>query len=198
MQVPQPEAPSDDEAAKYARELRRWRERRGLSKKALAELMANDRTYVSHIEGCSLAPTEDFTRRAEDALNAGGALWGRWQALTAARALTDPPATLPSVDRDLRTVEFVAWLADHSSTDFRATYEAVAALAHRLDGQSTSAHHARSHERANVSRADVAAAIATYYGSPPGSDGRHSLYRASVAGIDLTLSILVEPSWLGS
>jgi transcriptional regulator with XRE-family HTH domain len=197
MQVPQPEALTDDEAAEYARELRRWRERRGLSKKALAELMAYDRTYVSHIEGRSLAPTEDFTRRAEDALNAGGALWGRWQALTAARALTDPPAP-PPVDRELRTVEFVAWLADHSATDFRATYEAVAALAHRLDGESTSTHHARSHERANVSRADVAAAIATYYGSAPANDGGHSLYRANVAGTDLTLSVLVEPSWLGA
>lgn len=193
----QPEAPAEHEAAKYAGELRRWRERRGLSKKALAEQLAYDRSYVSHIEGCNLAPTEDFTRRAEEVLNTGGALWSQWEALTATRGLTDEPATPPPVARDLRTVEFVAWLAEHSSTAFRETYDSVAALAHHLDAESVAAQHARSHERASVTRADIAAAIAAYYEPAATNDGTATLYRASVAGADLLLSVLADPAWLG-
>lgn len=192
MQRPQSEAPTE-----YAGELRRWRERRGLSKKALAEQMAYDRSYVSHIEGCNLAPTEDFTRRAEEVLNTGGALWGRWLALAAARGLTEESSTPPPVARDLRTIEFVAWLAEHSSTPFRETYDSVAALAHLLDSESMAAQHAKSQERAAVTRADVAAAIAAYYEPAATNDGASTLYRANVDGADLLLSVLVDPTWLG-
>ena len=198
MQVPQPEAPSEHEAAGYARELRRWRELRGLSMRALAELMAYDRSYVSHIEGCNQPPTEHFTRRAEEVLNAGGALWGQWEALTTARALTVDGES-PVSSRELRTAEFVAWLADHSASSFREAYDAVAAQAHRLDAESPSALSDRGHERARVTRAQVADAIATYYqGMPDGDDRRHRLYRARVDGVELALSVLVEPSWLGA
>ena len=197
MQSPQTEASADHEAAEYADELRRWRERRGLSKKALAEQMAYDRSYVSHIEGCNLAPTADFTRRAEEVLNTGGALWGQWQALTTARGLTDDTSTPPPPTRDLRTVEFVAWLAAHSSTPFRETYDDVAALAHRLDAESVAAQHARGHERAGVTRADIASAIAAYYEPTPARDGAPGLYRANIDGADLLLSVLADPAWLG-
>jgi transcriptional regulator with XRE-family HTH domain len=69
----------------YADELARWRELRGLSKRGLATLMTYDRSYVSQIEGCHMPPTEDFTRRAEAVLDAGGALWQRWEAYEAAK-----------------------------------------------------------------------------------------------------------------
>lgn len=196
MQSPQAEADVERGAADYADELRRWRERRGLSKKALAEQMAYDRSYVSHIEGRNLAPTEDFTRRAEEVLNTGGALWSRWHDLTAARGLTEEPAAPPPA-RDLRTVEFVAWLAEHSSATFRETYDAVAALAHHLDSESVAAQHARAHERASVARADLAAAIAAYYEPTMTGGGRSRLYRASVDRAELLLSVLVDPAWLG-
>ena len=42
----QPEAPTDHESSEYARELRRWREQRGLSKKGLAQLMAYELPFV--------------------------------------------------------------------------------------------------------------------------------------------------------
>jgi transcriptional regulator with XRE-family HTH domain len=189
---------AEHEASAYARELRRWREQRGLSMRALAELMAYDRSYVSHIEGCNLFPTEHFTRRAEDVLNAGGALWGRWEELVAARAGITRPASPPPVCRVLRTAEFVAWLADHSSSGFRDTYDAVATLAHRLESVSLSSQHAREHERASVSREQVAEALARYYRLTPDGDGSLRLYRARVDAANLVLSVLVEPSWLGA
>jgi transcriptional regulator with XRE-family HTH domain len=198
MQDPQLDAPAEHETSAYASELRRWRQRRGLSMRALAELMAYDRSYVSHIEGCNLSPTEHFTRRAEEVLNAGGALWGRWEELVAARADTTRPTSPPPVGRVLRTAEFVAWIADHSSASFQDTYDAVATLAHRLESESPAAHQAREHERANVSREQVATALDSYYQTILDADGPGRLYRARVDAAELVLSVLVESSWLGA
>jgi transcriptional regulator with XRE-family HTH domain len=196
MQRPSSEV-GTGEANAYADELRSWRERRGLSKRALADLMAYDRTYVSHIEGCNLVPTEDFTRRAETALDAGGALWRRWDALLAARS-SRPPRTARRDDRELRTADFVAWLADHSASDFRETYDAVAAAFDRLDhGRSADRRH-RAYRRASVPRAAVASALTRYYEDAGEAHGVQ-LYRASVgqgAG-EIVLSVLVEPTALG-
>jgi transcriptional regulator with XRE-family HTH domain len=83
-------------AGRYAEELRRWREQRGLSKRALAQRMAYDRTYVSHIEGGHFQPTEDFTRRAEKALATGGVLWSCWQSYAVARSLRERRASPPT------------------------------------------------------------------------------------------------------
>lgn len=41
--------------------------------------MGFDPSYVSHIEGRRHRPTEDFARRAEAVLGAGGAIWRRFQ-----------------------------------------------------------------------------------------------------------------------
>lgn len=78
-------------AAAYGAELRRWRERRGLSKPDLARSMAYDRSYVIHIEALRCPPTERFTRQAEAALDCGGALWARWEAWREARWGDTPP-----------------------------------------------------------------------------------------------------------
>jgi hypothetical protein len=166
--------------------------------RALAEQMAYDRSYVSHIEGCNLSPTEHFTRRAEDVLNAGGALWGQWEELVAARADTTRPPSPPPVGRVLRTADFVAWIADHSSMSLQDTYDAVATLAHRLESEPPAAHHAREHERANVSREHVATALAAYYQPTLEGDGPGRLYRARVDSTELVLSVLVESSGLGA
>src|SRR6266498_5726769 len=124
----------EEAARQYAEELTDWRKRRELSKRGLATLMNYDRSYVSQIEGCHLPPTEHFTRRAEAVLDAGGALWARWEAYEAARigstqALSRSAARLEPVvgDRhlDLKVSPFVAWVADHSSLSFREAYAAV-------------------------------------------------------------------------
>jgi peptide deformylase len=63
----------------FAAELARWRLDRGLTKKQLAARMGFDPSYVSHVEGRRHRPTEDFARRAEAVLGAGGAIWRRYQ-----------------------------------------------------------------------------------------------------------------------
>jgi peptide deformylase len=83
----------------FAAELARWRVERGLTKKQLAARMGFDPSYVSHVEGRRHRPTEDFARRAEAVLGAGGAIWRRYQQYdelrhsraTAGAAHRDPP-----------------------------------------------------------------------------------------------------------
>jgi transcriptional regulator with XRE-family HTH domain len=172
----------------FADELRSWRERRGLSKKALAEAMAYDPSRVSHIEGRRQPPTEEFSRQAEAVLQTGGSLWARWEAIAAGRfgLVVRPP------ERDLRTAEFVAWLADHSDAGFLSLYSAVNTAVARLDAEPPSTRYAREHARGLVTRAQLASAVAKYYGKPSDS----VFYRARVGGDDVLLSVLTRPEWL--
>src|SRR5262245_51895387 len=69
------EAPGDRAAHAFSEALARWRDERGLTKKQLAKQMSFDPSYISHVEAARHRPTEDFARRADAALRAGGALW---------------------------------------------------------------------------------------------------------------------------
>src|SRR5690349_24217980 len=63
----------------FVAELSRWRTERGMSKKQLAAEMGFDPSYLSHVEAHRHRPTEDFARRAEAVLQAGGAIWRRFR-----------------------------------------------------------------------------------------------------------------------
>jgi peptide deformylase len=88
-------SPVEKAADLFAAELTRWRVERGLTKKQLAAQMGFDPSYVSHVEGRRHRPTEDFARRAEAVLGAGGAIWLRYQDYDDLRhARTTGPAPL--------------------------------------------------------------------------------------------------------
>ncbi len=82
---PSPSEPLRLAQNRFAAELRHWRELRRLPKKQLASKMGYDPSYVSHIEGGHLHPTEGFARRAETVLGAGGSIWQHWREFAAAR-----------------------------------------------------------------------------------------------------------------
>jgi peptide deformylase len=90
-------SPVERAADHFVTALAHWRVERGMSKKQLAARMGFDPSYVSHVEGRRHKPTEDFARRAEAVLGAGGAIWQRFQEydeLRHARGTTlhrDPP-----------------------------------------------------------------------------------------------------------
>jgi transcriptional regulator with XRE-family HTH domain len=194
-------------ARQYADELTRQRTQRRLSKQKLATLMKYDRSYVSHVESGGLPPTEDFTRHAEAALNAGGGLWARWEAYESARirsaqAAWRPSARLEAVatDRplDLKVSPFVAWVADHSSLSFEEAYAAVVKRAHQLSVRTPADRYAEAHRRGQVTREQLARALATYYHDPSPDELGATFYRARVGDAPLALSILVRPDWLGA
>jgi peptide deformylase len=73
------ESPAQRAWQAFVAELSRWRTERGMSKKQLAAAMGFDPSYVSHIEALRHRPTDDFARRAEAVLHAGGAIWQRFR-----------------------------------------------------------------------------------------------------------------------
>ncbi len=178
----------------YAAELRHWRERRGMSQQALADRLAYDRSYVSHIEGGSHLPTEGFTQRAEEVLDTGGALWARWDSLRLDN-VNDGDGRARRSDRDLQTVEFVSWISDHSDRSFSDVYQDVAVLADRHEQESASARHTRSHAQASISRASLADAMIDYYGPPR---DEFDVFRVNVGEEELRLSLLTRPTWFES
>ncbi|GAA1851078.1 peptide deformylase [Asanoa iriomotensis] len=118
-----PISPIERAAQTFAAELSRWRVERGLTKKQLATQMGFDPSYVSHVEGRRHRPTEDFARRAEAVLSAGGAIWLRFQDyddLRHARGVAGqshrdppvpeqwmPPGTGLIVEQELATLAFI-------------------------------------------------------------------------------------------
>jgi peptide deformylase len=79
--------------AEFATALVRWRDQRGLTKKQLAATMGFDPSYVSHVEARRHRPTEDFARRADQALEAAGELVSLYRAFEKARATVPGPRT---------------------------------------------------------------------------------------------------------
>jgi peptide deformylase/transcriptional regulator with XRE-family HTH domain len=75
----------DKAADAFAATLVDYRGERGMSKKQLAAEMGFDPSYVSHVEARRHRPTEDFARRAEAVLRAGGVIWQRFREYDDAR-----------------------------------------------------------------------------------------------------------------
>src|SRR5690348_10349136 len=80
------ESPVQRASTEFVTEFARWRLERGLSKKQLAAEMGFDPSYLSHVEAHRHRPTEDFARRAEAVLQAGGAIWRRFREYDELRA----------------------------------------------------------------------------------------------------------------
>ena len=80
----------DRAVAQFADALIRWRADRGLTKKQLAAVMGFDPSYVSHVEARRHRPTEDFARRADQALATGGELVSLFREFEKARQALVP------------------------------------------------------------------------------------------------------------
>lgn len=97
----------------------------------------------------------------------------------------------PELRTQLRTVEFVAWIADHSAATFEDVYAAVVAGVDRIRNERFLEVAAREHRRERIARADVAHAVVAHYGVDSG------FYRALVGDSELMLSILTREGWTG-
>lgn len=96
MEAQGEEITAEQAAEDYAAEVARWREVRGMSKRALALAMGFDPSYVSHVESGRHKPSEEFSRLADEALNAGKAIWRRWCDYEQAKARTRRPVAPPA------------------------------------------------------------------------------------------------------
>ncbi len=83
----------------FALELRRWRDVRGLSRRALAAKLGYSRPYVSKIESGTEKPSREFAACAESALQTGGALRAAFAEFNATRpTATRTPMIIETAD----------------------------------------------------------------------------------------------------
>ncbi|GAA5079669.1 helix-turn-helix domain-containing protein [Nocardia iowensis] len=127
MNTPSQTSTVDEAVRAFAAEVTYWRETNGLDKKALADQMGFDPSYVSHIESRRHKPTEDFARKADVALNAGHAIVRRWREYEVARKRMPRPSgdlapaptlSYPGVDL---VVEHDAARLDYDGSTYRPT-----------------------------------------------------------------------------
>lgn len=101
------------------------------------------------------------------------------------------PLREPAADRELRTVEFVSWIAEHSSLSYEAVYASVAEAAAQIASASAITRSSRHYSRSQVTRAQLAGALDAYYADSA------RFYTVRLDHTVATLSILAEPDWLG-
>jgi transcriptional regulator with XRE-family HTH domain len=199
-------------AIRLGADVRRRRLAAGLTQQMLADRIGYDRSYLSQVETGAQIPAEQFILQCEHELAAGGDLLGMFRELLAERevrrqqghtkrwhtAVGGPLRVerLPPQARELKTLEFVAWAAEHSCLNFQEVYDAVVARAALLEAMAPSVRHAEIHRRSRVTREQIAQALVAYYHSSSSDNASATFYRARVGGIPLTLSVLVEQDWL--
>jgi transcriptional regulator with XRE-family HTH domain len=112
------------------------------------------------------------------------------------------PATatpLAPSSRELKIVELMAWVSDHSSLSFQEVYGAIATRVEQLHAQPPANRYAEAHRHRQITREDIAKALVTYYhDASPGGENRAMFYRACVGGVPLTMSVMVQRGWLGT
>jgi transcriptional regulator with XRE-family HTH domain len=84
-----PLAPDTSPRNKFGAELRRWRERRGLSQRRLADTVLHSEETVSKVERAERWPTKALAQRCDRALATGGVLVAMWPTVEEQRLSTD-------------------------------------------------------------------------------------------------------------
>ncbi|MBB4984995.1 peptide deformylase [Streptomyces nymphaeiformis] len=82
-------------ADEFVAELKRWRDVRGLSQKALAQLVGYTPSYISKVESGHQRPSREFAEQADHHLRAGGAIRRAFVAL-AVKPRTEAPRPAPA------------------------------------------------------------------------------------------------------
>ncbi len=150
------------------------RRERGLTQEMLAEAVGVDTGTIARWE----RGAQQIRPRNEAALAA---------ALGIGLGEVDAPSK-----RELRSVEFVSWLADNSDQSFESIYQSVCAAADQIGRESTSAKHASAYARGSIDRDQLAEAVAGYYGKPPEP---YRYYSAVVDGKPIQTTILTTDGW---
>jgi hypothetical protein len=93
--------------------------------------------------------------------------------------------------RELRTKEFISWVASHSAFSYEDAYGLVTDGANKIAAMSPVVRAVREHARSEVGRAEIAAAVAGYYSESAG------FYGAWVGQRLVRLSVLTDTDWVG-
>jgi peptide deformylase len=175
----------DHAVAQFAAALIRWRDERGLTKKQLAAVMGFDPSYVSHVEARRHRPTEDFARRADQALVAGGELLSLFREFEKARQ------TIVPSPRSRSEPAGVAWRAPVGTL----VVEHEHASLHYVDGRYQCVIRRDLHNagREAITRFPVRVAVDRYPGEPERSNRHYRDHPLTLDELELVARCGDEP-----
>ena len=108
------------------------------------------------------------------------------------RTREEPSRELPAI----RSVDFVAWLAEQSKTSFRVVYDRLAARIQQLARIPDPDRSHRAYLYGRVTREQVVTALAQYYRTPLPTDC--TFYNVQVDGMTMPTTVLVRPGWMST
>jgi hypothetical protein len=108
------------------------------------------------------------------------------------RTSEEPSHQIPAI----RSVDFVAWLAEQSKTSFRVVYDRLAARIQQLARIPDPERSHRAYLYGRVTREQVVTALAQYYRTPLPADC--TFYNVQVDGMTMPTTMLVRPGWLST
>jgi hypothetical protein len=109
------------------------------------------------------------------------------------------PDTLPQrvateAVSDVRSVDFIEWIAEHSSLSVREAHDRLTARIGEIRNLPESVRHQRAYTRGRLTRDQLVAALERYYAAS--SQEGCGLYKAGVGSHTLVTSVLTKPGWL--
>jgi transcriptional regulator with XRE-family HTH domain len=107
------------------------------------------------------------------------------------RTREEPSRETPAI----RSVDFVAWLAEQSKTSFRVIYDRLAARIQQLASIPDPERSHRAYLYGRVTREQVVTALAQYYRTLPTDC---TFYNVQVDGMTMPTTVLVRPGWLST
>jgi hypothetical protein len=106
---------------------------------------------------------------------------------------TSPQSVATEAVLDVRSVEFVEWIAEHSSLSVREAHDRLTVRIGETRNLPESMRHQRAYTRGRLTRDQLVAALERYYAAS--SHEGCGLYKARVGGHTLVTSVLAKPGW---
>jgi transcriptional regulator with XRE-family HTH domain len=175
---------------------RRWT---GASQTDIGVLLGMPQPHVSDFErGIRHATSLAMFERLADGLGIPRPLLGLADSQHD-HAEAEPGRTREKPSREtpaIRSVDFVAWLAEQSKTSFRVLYDRLAARIQQLARIPDPDRSHRAYQYGRVTREQVVTALAQYYRTPLPTDC--SFYNVQVDGTTLPTTVLTRPGWMST
>jgi hypothetical protein len=107
---------------------------------------------------------------------------------------TSPQPVAAEAPPELRSADFIEWVAEHSGLSVREAHDRVTARIGEIRNLPDSVRHQRAYARSRLTRAELVAALERYYAAS--SHKGYGLYKARVGDRTLVTSMLTKPEWL--
>jgi hypothetical protein len=107
---------------------------------------------------------------------------------------TSPQPMATEAAIDIRSVDFIEWIAEHSNLSVREAHDRLIARIGENRNLPESVRHQRAYTRGRLTRDQLVAALERYYAAS--SHEGYGLYKARVGGHTLLTSLLTKPGWL--